>query len=36
MLQDGVHAQNKKDAPAGLQWNGIVSSFSVELVLTIT
>ena len=24
MLQDGVHAQKKKEAPAGLQWNGML------------
>jgi hypothetical protein len=25
MLQDGVRAQKKKEAPAGLQWNGMVN-----------
>ena len=27
ILQDGVRAQKKKEAPAGLQWNGTNSSF---------
>jgi hypothetical protein len=36
MLQDGVRAQKKKEAPAGLQWNGtiqiFISSFSLITV----
>jgi hypothetical protein len=36
MLQDGVRAQKKKEAPAGLQWNGtmqiLFSSFSLLIV----
>lgn len=32
MLQEGVHAQKKKEAPVGLQWNGSLLNFGLFIL----